>query len=407
MPAKKITDAFCRTVRPPQKPKQDAYIDTMETGLGLMLIVSYGGAKTFRVLTYDHAGRQQTKKLGRYPQMTVKQARKKAREYFENPDECEEEAESGSFKEVAEEFFKKHVESNLRSANEIERQLKTYVYPKWAKAPFVKIKRREVSKLLDEIEHKNGRVQADAVLATLRKMMGWYEGRSNFYKSPIVKAMKRDQRTAEEKERDRVLDDDEIKAVWEACDQLGGRFAGIVKLCLLTGQRRSKVVAIKWPDIDDDGVWTIATEDREKGNAGCVRLPDMAIDVINEQPRIAENEHVFAAHTIKTKNGHFNSWGECKAELDRLLPDDMPEWRIHDLRRTARTLMARAGVPDHVAELAVGHKQIGMGKIYNRYDYLDEKSDALARVASLIGKILNPPPANVIDMKNRSKGAKK
>lgn len=408
VPAKSITDAFVRNVRPPQKPKQDTYIDTIERGFGLMLIVSYGGSKTFRVLTYDATGRAITRKIGRYPNMTLKDARAKAREYFENPEKAEAEAETGTFADVADAWFADHVVGGgRRSAPEIRRHLTKYIYPRWKHLPFIEIRRRAITILLDEIAKKNGRPQADAVLATIRGICNWYQARSEFYVTPIVVGMKKDKRSANERQGDRVLDDDEIVAVWEACDELGGRFAGIVKLALLTGQRRAKVMSIKWSDISDDGTWTIATEDREKGNAGVVKLPQMALDVIEAQPRFVDNPFVFAAQTRKTKYGYFNSWGERKADLDELLARDMPHWKIHDLRRTARTLMARAGVADHIAKLASGHTLGGMDQIYNRFDYLEEKSDALARVASLIDKIINPPPANVIEMRNLSKTTEK
>src|SRR5271169_6420457 len=118
MPAKSITDAFVRNVslpKPERGERQIAYIDTMERGLALVLVVGYGGSKTFRVMTYRN-GKPRTKKLGTYPTMTVKAAREEARAYFENPQRFDAQASIGSFKEVADNWFKRHVEANgLRS----------------------------------------------------------------------------------------------------------------------------------------------------------------------------------------------------------------------------------------------------------------------------------------------------
>jgi hypothetical protein len=130
MPAKSITDAFVRNVALPKREKgqrQIVYIDTMERGLALVLVVSYGGSRTFRVMTYS-SGKPHTVKLGTYPKLTVKAAREKAREYYENPEKFSAQAEVGSFKDVAENWFKRHVEANsLRSQAEIKRQLEKYV----------------------------------------------------------------------------------------------------------------------------------------------------------------------------------------------------------------------------------------------------------------------------------------
>src|SRR5262245_9745307 len=130
MPKKQITDAFLRNVPLPKQSKgqrQITYIDTMERGLALILVVSYGGSKTFRALTYRN-GKPHTVKLGTYPHLTVKAAREKTRAYFANPEKFNAQAGVGSFKEVAENWFKRHVEARqLRSQGEIKRQLKKYV----------------------------------------------------------------------------------------------------------------------------------------------------------------------------------------------------------------------------------------------------------------------------------------
>ena len=155
-------------------------------------MVSYGGSKAFRVLTYDTSGRPKTRKLGRYPAMKVKDARTKAREYFQNPEKAEAETKAGTFKDVAGEWIKRHVEGNgLRSASEIKRHLDQYVLPRWKDRPFVEIRRGEVNALLDGIADDHGPSQADAVLATIRGVMNWYEARSEHYSSPIVRRMRR------------------------------------------------------------------------------------------------------------------------------------------------------------------------------------------------------------------------
>ena len=112
---------------------------------------------------------------------------------------------------------------------------------------------------------------------------------------------------------------------------------------------------------------------------------------------IDDNPYVFAGNERGRRHGEtsgppsFNSFGQRKAELDAKLPKKMPGWTLHDLRRTARSLLARAGVPDHIAERTLGHAIAGVQGVYNRHNYIDEKADALARLAVLVDQIVNPP----------------
>ena len=150
---------------------------------------------------------------------------------------------------------------------------------------------------------------------------------------------------------------------------------------------------MKWDDIVDRE-WRIVSEAREKSNVGKLRLSQAALDIITVQPRIAGNPYVFAA-TIG--NGPFNSFSQRKEELDKKLPDTMPAWVLHDLRRTARKLMTRAGVRPDVGELALGHSIKGIQAIYDDIDeYAPMIDHALQCVADEITKIINPPEGNVV-----------
>ena len=230
---------------------------------------------------------------------------------------------------------------------------------------------------------------ADGVLATLRSIMNWYATRDSDYNSPIVKGMRRDPRSARERARQRILNDDEIRALWKAAE-ISGPFGAIVRLLLLTGQRREKVASAKWSDIKD-GVWTIATEKREKGNAGSLRLPSIAVEIIAAQDEIVGNPFVFPGNERKRQHKTadrsqlpcFNSWSKSKIEFDVRLPADMPSWTLHDLRRTARSLMSRAGIPRDHAERVLGHAIAGVEGVYDRHAYEDEKAAALAQLSQL------------------------
>ena len=135
-------------------------------------------------------------------------------------------------------------------------------------------------------------------------------------------------------------------------------------------------------------MWTIPAEDREKGNAELLDLPPLAMEIINRQPRL--NGFVFAGRS----GGHFKAW----KQRDKIERDG---WTVHDLRRTARSLMSRAKVLPHVAEQTLGHAIKGVEGIYDRHDYREEKAHALAALAGLVGNILLNPQEKVVVLRNK------
>jgi integrase len=389
----RFTEIGVRKLKPPPKPQRIDKIHTITRGLGLALRLSYSGSKTWRVLYYVN-GRPSTKTLGKFPDVSVSEAYKKARKF--DPEAANKHAAVGTFKQVAEDYLLNHVQAEgLRTQNEIVRCLNKYVYPSWGSKPFAKIRRGEVTALRDEIRNNHGKRQANVVVTILSGLMNWYAIRNEDYVTPIVKGMRFKTQT-----RERTLSDAEIKLVWEACD---GTFGDIVKLLLLTAQRREKVTSMRWADLKD-GVWVIPAEPREKSNAGTLRLPPMAREIVEARYRIAENPYVFVG---RTKGGCFNSFSQGKAELDERLPKDMPQWQLHDLRRTARSLMSRAGVTPHVAERVLGHVIGGVEGTYDRHGYDAEKGHALEALASLVERIINPPEGeNVVAYPRKAEGAK-
>jgi integrase len=169
------------------------------------------------------------------------------------------------------------------------------------------------------------------------------------------------------------------------------------------------MVGMRWEDISEDGVWTVRSELREKGNIGEVRLPPLALDIIRAQPQFDSSAYIFASilavrrrHRAGGTSSPPQPFGLGKQLSERL--GDMPHWTLHDLRRTARSLMAdkRCGVADNIAERVLGHKIGGVQGTYNRHDYFAEKSEALFKLATLIEQIINPPDTdNVVELAAR------
>ncbi|MGO8923508.1 MAG: tyrosine-type recombinase/integrase [Xanthobacteraceae bacterium] len=371
---------------------------------GLYLRVPPQGPITFAVAVRDQYGRKPWVKLGDTGNMGIEAARDRARTVIRRikdglPAFEPVPVKPASYQAVAEKWLELHVaKEGLRSGPEIERLLRNFVFPFWGKRDFVSIKRRDISELLDSIE-KDSAWNADHVLAIIRKLANWYATRDEDYTSPFVKGMRRTR--SEERERDRILNDDELRRVWRQAEA-NGTFGALVRVLLLTAQRRGAVVGMKSSDIKDNitpkdgdkpvhGIWEVATTPREKGNFGAAKLPEKALAIIQAQPKFSSNPYVFAA---ARGNGPLNGFNKRKAAFDKAC--GVTGWTLHDLRRTARSLMSRAGITDEHAEHTLGHKLQGVKRVYNRYDFFKEKSDALVRLAALIDRIVNPPADNVV-----------
>jgi integrase len=371
--------------RLPIRAKRYAHADPEQRGHYIR--VQPSGAKSYVVVASNPHGKQVWATLANVETLPIADAREKARTAlrrisegltaFEAPADAPE-----LFPAVAERWLKRHVQVNgLRSEREIRRLLDAHVLPRWKRKAFLAIRRGDVTALLDEIEDDHSARQADSVLAVVRGICNWYQSRHDDYTSPVVRGMKR--YDARARARERTLTDDELRAVWKAAEAADS-FGALVLLLLLTGQRRAKVAAMRWDDVAD-GVWMIQGEAREKGNAGELKLPQIALDIITAQPRIVGNPHVLGGRGA----GHLRGYSLGKRALDAMLPN-LPRWTLHDLRRTARSLMSRAGVRPDIAERVLGHAIGGVEGIYDRHRYDVEKADALARLATLIEGIVHP-----------------
>ena len=224
--------------------------------------------------------------------------------------------------------------------------------------------------LLDQVEDDHGARQADMVLAVVRKMMNWHASRQDDYVSPIARNMNRVK--AADRARKRV-------PRMTSCAPCGTpamsfqRLALCEILALLTAQRKEKIMTLRWDDMAD-GVWAIRTEPREKGNAGRLRLPEAALDIIATQPRIEGNPYVSPGRPWgRTVQLLFRVEGPTRRQAARSLAHRT----IHDLRRTARSLLSRAGVRPDISERVIGHAIPGVEGVYDRHRYDDEKAHAL------------------------------
>lgn len=357
--------------------------------------VQPSGAKSFVAVTLDPQGKQVWTTVGPADVLTIDEARQQAREAIKRvragmPAVKAPPTKPDTFEDVAEQWLARYVRQNaLRSEKEITRLLRVHVFPAWMGREFLSIRRSDVAALLDHVQDNHSARQADYVLNVVRSVMNWYATRNDDYTPPIVRGMRRQNPKAQA--RARILGDDEIRMIWKQAEA-NRTFGAIVRMCLLTAQRSRKVSTMKWSELTIDGEWTIPKEAREKDTAGTLVLPESAIAIIRSQPRMGNNLFAFAGRG----DGPYRGFSQAKMAFDAKLPGVVP-WVIHDLRRTARSLMARAGVRPDIAERVMGHAIAGVEGVYDRHTYRDEKADALARLAVLIDAIVSPR-GNVVPM---------
>ena len=191
-----------------------------------------------------------------------------------------------------------------------------------------------------------------------------------------------------ERSRDRVLTDQELRAVWQAADKIGGTFGALVRLLILTGQRRDEVAGMRWSEIDLEGRrWTLGPSEFEDNRPHEIPLSKPAIAILTALPRIG-NRFVLTS----TGDAPSSGYSKGKRRFDSLLPPDMPDWRLHDLRRTVASGLARLGINLPVIEKVLNHASgsfAGIVGVYQKHEFSEEKRRALdawgAFVAGLAG----------------------
>jgi integrase len=305
----------------PRRAKRYAISDPEQRSL--FLRVPAGDGPIVYTVIVKQKGRQKWEAIGTTDDMTIEQARERARAALKRIKSGEPPPKPPqSVAVTAQNWLSRHVDKNkLRTARELRRIVDTYITPHIGDADFASLRRSDIVAFLDVIEDKHGPATADAVLSTLRSIASWVQRRSDDYTPPFARGMRRVPK--HQHQRSRVLSDDELRLVWRAAEN--ARTLGvIIRLLLLTCQRLAKVREMRWADISTDSIWSIPQEPGEKGNGGRLRLPPAALQIINVQPRFASSPFVFPHRpTDRTKK---NFEARC----------GVTSWRLHDLRRTSR-----------------------------------------------------------------------
>jgi len=295
-----------------------------------------------------------------------------------------------SFEACARDFVKKHVKPNLRTWKQIESALERLAIPEFKDRPVKDIRRRDIVDLLEKVAAKTPG-ESNHLRAYLSKMFNWLLEREVVEVNPVAGVAQR----YKPQVRTRILSDDEIKALWKATERMGGAFGACTRLLLLSGMRRDEAGLLRWDEID--GEWASLPASRMKaGRDYRAPLSKQAQAIIEAQPRFAKCAFVF------TTNGKvaINGWGRIKQTLDKYMGEELGEpvadWRLHDLRRTCASGLAKLGVRAEVIKRILAHTPPASdvtALVYNQHMYDEEARQAIEAWATHLAALTKPPLA--------------
>jgi integrase len=395
MTVRKLTGSFVRSIHAEPGKERSVFWDETLRGFGLM--VTSAGHRSY-VCQYRARGQSRRYTIGDAAKIDLEAARRRARQIFgqvahgaDPMANKRKEAEAGktSLRAVCESYLAREG-TKIRTAELRRTTLERLVYPKLGARQIDDIRRLDVVHLLDEIEDARGPAMADQVLAILRRVFNWFAIRSEEFRSPIVRGMNR--RDPEARARERVLTDDELRAVWKAAESYGGPWGQFIRFLLLTACRRTEAAAMRWDELSGD-LWSLPRERVKTDTDVSLPLSAAAMKVLEQIPRIQGCNFVFSTDGRSPISG----FSTFKLRFDAAC--GVKDWRLHDLRRTARSLLSRAGVSPDVAERCLGHKITGVRGTYDRHAYIVEMRHAFEALASTIERIVNPPADNVVALK--------
>jgi integrase len=405
---RELTDRFLKSVRPGGTARDVR--DTLTRGLIARILPS--GVVVFAI-RYRHLGQQRRFTLGQFPTLSLSQARVKAARALLAARDGHDPAESvrelrrrpsDTVDALAADYLKRHARPRKRSAGEDERTLERDVLPFIGSLSVKALTRRDVRRLLERVVDRGAPIMANRTLSVVRKMLNFAVDHDWIEANPAARIG----RPAEEQSRERVLTDDELRRLWRLLHRptdtqerpapgrrasagaeddpvcpIGPRLAALVKTRLLTAQRGGEVSRMRWQDIEPTaGWWTIPAEDSKNGRPHRVPLSDKVVAILRDLNT--------GVHPGKTGNSYpatgyvFAGEGESQQDRAKKAPGLLAkrlglDFRGHDLRRTAATRMAEAGIPrEHIAHV-LGHVDRGprATRVYDRHHYDAEKRAAL------------------------------
>ena len=365
---------------------------------GLALRVSPQGQKTWSV-RYRIGRRLRRLTIGGYPVLSLADARQRAKDALKMASDGvdpvlakQERRDADTFGDFAKTYISEHAKPRKKSWKVDQMRLDIDVLPAWKHRPMKEITRRDVRELLDTIAARPAPIVANRVRSLLHKLFNVVIQLDVVELNPVTATRK----PGVEQQRDRVLTHDEIRTFWTACEALPLEMRAAWKLRLLTAQRGGEVFGMRWQDMDlEGGWWTIPSSGSKNKLPHRVPLSTLALEIVtavrahrNEQLQAQKNPKpsVFVLRTARGKRQQAEAAATFKVD----------DFRGHDLRRTAASLMAGSGVSRLVISKILNHVERGVTAVYDRHSYDVEKRIALDAWARTLTAIIEQKSADVL-----------
>ena len=376
-----FTDAWLRKLKPPVERE-----DFRDRGTrGLQLRSSPSGVKTFSFV-FRRGSKMGRATLGKYPDVDLKFARTKADEFrklvSQGIDPRSEKRTKRRLQEMTvelmvHEFIQTYAKPKNSSWKQAESNLRLYLSNFYGTQPISEVTRATIHQILDDLIARDKQTAANRALAHIRKFFGWLVERGYLNHSPADHIKPRHK----ESERDRVLSDAEIKAIWDAAEAMSGPYSAWLKLLLLCGQRRVETASMRRSQIID-GSWHLSATDTKNKQPHIIPLPNQAQRLVDQ---LIEKEGNFLIKSGRNGDRPVNGFSKAKLQMDRL--SGVENWKFHDLRRTVATNLTKLGIDRLILQKIINHSERGVTQIYDRYSYMDEKREALQKWADRLDEI--------------------
>ncbi|MEJ0076848.1 MAG: tyrosine-type recombinase/integrase [Alphaproteobacteria bacterium] len=426
MARKLLTDNTIKNLKPAAAGKRYFVHDTLVPPFGVR--VTGNGSKSY-IIAARIAGSKDTTRpsLGKVGSISLAAAREKAKRWLtlieagEDPRESElQDAEAKAkdrqttFRAVAERFIKEWLPGQ-RKAKVVEREIRRELIGFWGDKPIKALQPDDVITRMDAIRLRGRGTGAYArnVYGHVQRIFIWALPRGyGLTHSPCDRLRPKDMKLTK-RSRERVLDDFELFALWRAASRTPQPYGPLVQLIMLTGARLGEVGRAEWRefDLDRDKLWTVPPARFKTNTTHLVPLTADMLALLSEIDEWDECDFVFSFDGERC----FNGYSKSKLRLDQRMAlawraarrvrglrwknEELPNWTLHDIRRTVRTRMSELKIDDKIAEHVIGHARVGIQGVYDRHRYVAEMRDALEKWNALLARIVKAPPGgNVVQL---------
>ena len=353
---------------------------------GLQLRVGIKGAKSFSYV-FRLGSKMGRVSLGKYPDISLKTAREKTYEFRRlvalgidpRSEKIEKlKREQMTVNVMVVKFIQKYAKPENSSWKQAESNLRLYLASTLGRKPIHEVTRPDIHLILDELVERGKHVAANRALAHIRKFFGWLVERGYLDHSPADHIKPRHT----EQEREKVLSDDELKAIWISSEAISSPYMAWIRLLILCGQRRLETASMRRSQIRD-GCWHMSRSDTKNKQGHIIPLSTQAKSIVDH---LLEQDGEYLIKTGLIGDKAINGFSKIKRQIDRL--SGVEDWRIHDIRRTASTNLTKLGIDRFIVQKILNHSEKGATKIYDRYSYMDEKREALQKWADRLDEIV-------------------